>query len=397
MKTQQHAERFTGVGRTTPSRAAQPFDWSDYRVRTDNRPLARRRGFTLVELLVVIAIIGILVGMMLPAVQAARESARRSLCTNNLAQLILAVHNYESAHEVYPPGTINDKGPIRNEPKGYHHNWIVQILPYIEEGNAYQQIDQSVSVYAPKNAAVRRHSIAVLQCPSEPGQMWNGIGGSSYAGSHHDVEAPIDVDNNGVFFLNSRLRYDDIRDGSSHTIFLAEKRLDGNDLGWMSGTRATLRNTGTPLNATVPLGAAFGAAATGAPPSQPEDEGGAQAEEGAQAPDAENANKPDAASDSQSDEKPAAPGAQGEPDVDTGEPPQTTVLVVPAALAKAQANGAGSNSLLYVGGFSSPHPSLTNVAFGDGNVRVLSNSIDPKVLQQLGHRADGKLLDAAGW
>jgi prepilin-type processing-associated H-X9-DG protein len=352
----------------------------------------------LVELLVVIAIIGILVSMMLPAVQAARESARRSMCTNNLAQLILAVHNYESAHEVYPPGTINDKGPIRNEPKGYHHNWIVQILPYVEEENAYRLIDQSVSVYAPKNAAVRQHSIGLLQCPSEPGQMWNGIGGTNYAGSHHDVEAPIDIDNNGVFFLNSRLRYEDIRDGSSHTIFLAEKRLDGNDLGWMSGTRATLRNTGTPLNSTVPSAVAFAAAAPGAPPpSQADEEGTVQTEDGAQPPQADSSDKPDAGDDPQSNETPAAPPTQSEPVGDAAEQPKATVSATPAVQAKAQASAAGSKSLLFVGGFGSSHPSLTNVAFGDGNVRVLSNSIDAQVLQQLGHRADGKLLDAAGW
>ena len=78
-----------------------------------------------------------------------------------------------------------------------------------------------------------------------------GRPGSSYAGCHHDVEAPIDVDNHGVFFLNSRVSHDGLTDGSAFTIFVGEKRNQAWDAGgWMSGTRATLRNTGTPINAT---------------------------------------------------------------------------------------------------------------------------------------------------
>lgn len=100
-----------------------------------------RKAFTLVELLVVIAIIGILIALLLPAVQAAREAARRCSCTNNLSQMILAVQNYNMAHEVYPPGTINAEGPIASEPQGYHHNWISQILPYMEELSIYRHID----------------------------------------------------------------------------------------------------------------------------------------------------------------------------------------------------------------------------------------------------------------
>jgi prepilin-type N-terminal cleavage/methylation domain-containing protein len=99
---------------------------------TDARGL-RRKAFTLVELLVVIAIIGVLIAMLLPAVQAAREAARRSICISNLSQLIAAVHQYEMSHLVYPPGSIEPQGPILSQPSGYHHNWIVSLLPYIEE------------------------------------------------------------------------------------------------------------------------------------------------------------------------------------------------------------------------------------------------------------------------
>jgi len=205
-----------------------------------------RPAFTLVELLVVIAIIGILVSLILPAVQSAREAARRAQCQNNLVQLVLAVNNYEMAHGVYPSGTLDSSGPIHNVESGYHHNWISQLLPYIDQQSAYAHVDRKVSVYHANNANVRQLGIRVLRCPSS---AWlSGKGYSEYAGSHHAVEAPIDVDNNGVFFLNSRVRYQDILDGSSQTFFLGEKLTMSGDLGWMSGTRGTLRNTGTPLN-----------------------------------------------------------------------------------------------------------------------------------------------------
>ena len=109
-----------------------------------------RYAFTLVELLVVIAIIGILVALLLPAIQASRESARRTQCTNQMNQLILAVHEYETAHEHYPAGTINPNGPIKNLPIGQHISWVAPILPYIEERVLYDNIDMSLSAYHQK-------------------------------------------------------------------------------------------------------------------------------------------------------------------------------------------------------------------------------------------------------
>ena len=94
----------------------------------------RRRptGFTLIELLVVIAIIAILIALLLPAVQQAREAARRVSCKNNLMQIGLALHSYELSHEVLPPGVVETESPIKQEAEGYHISWYAQLLPYIE-------------------------------------------------------------------------------------------------------------------------------------------------------------------------------------------------------------------------------------------------------------------------
>src|SRR5262249_55096186 len=96
----------------------------------------RQAGFTLIELLVVIAIIAVLIALLLPAVQQAREAARRTQCKNNLMQINIALTNYMMAHNVLPSGTVNDVGPILSkEGAGYHMGWLAQILPYIEQHN----------------------------------------------------------------------------------------------------------------------------------------------------------------------------------------------------------------------------------------------------------------------
>ena len=220
-------------------------------------PVFRRsRAFTLVELLVVIAIIGTLVGLLLPAVQAAREAARRCSCMNNTTQLGLALHNHEFHTGHFPAGVTNPDGPIRNEAVGQHVSWTVQVLPYMEQNNVFRMFDQQAGAYAETNDKLRRTKIAVLRCPSSPGPTGGDQGGdqiawSSYAGCHNSIEAPIDVGNDGLLFLNSRIRFDDILDGSSHTLLLSEHVFEEPnngvspvELGWPSGTRATLRNTG---------------------------------------------------------------------------------------------------------------------------------------------------------
>ena len=320
----------------------------------------RRRGYTYTELMIVITIIGVLVALLLPAVQACREAARRSQCTNHLAQLILAVQNYELHHEVYPPGTINAQGPILSVPKGYHHNWITQILPYLELNNANAHVDRTVGVYDPRHNVLRVMQFGVLQCPSF---AHNGSGYSDYAGVHHDFEAPIDTHNHGVFFLNSRIRYEDLWDGSSRTLFIGEKWTPRGDLGWMSGTRATLRNAGSAITP----GAGMGVWSTRNPMSL------------------EPTNNPVAESESQDDvsnemliDRLVGPRDDVGPPRIPGTPRRRAI---PRPMIAA----------LVVGGFASNHPGGANFAFGDGSVSYISSTMNPVTFGNLAHRADGNI------
>ena len=353
------------------------------------------RGFTLVELLVVIAIIGILVAMLLPAIQASRESARRASCTNQLRQLIVAVHDYEMAHERFPSGTVDAKGPIRNLPIGHHISWIARILPYLEERPLYDMLDLSLSAYHSKNDPARQVMIGILICPSCPTDEWPY---SNYAGCHHDVEAPIDVDNRGVFFLNSQITRDDLKDGAAYTLFLGEKNVDDFDLGWLSGTPATLRNTGSPLNGRG-RGIAWGAS----PPwvfdqylrdadwewgnTQVDPLTGEMVEVEPATPSAE-LNESAEPADVPREEV----GAE-EPTIDNG-PTNPELTPDKDGFYKHSKLGGNGVSPLTVGGFSSNHVGGVNFAYGDGSVRFVTESVTAGVMGRLANRADGNVIDA---
>ncbi len=123
-----------------------------------------RTGFTLVELLVVIAIIGILIALLLPAVQAAREAARRMQCSKNNKMIGIALHAYHNAHNCFPPGGITE-GPCCSTPS--LTNWAISILPYIEQQVLYDQYDMNAFNEDPINKIVRETSVATYRCPSE--------------------------------------------------------------------------------------------------------------------------------------------------------------------------------------------------------------------------------------
>jgi prepilin-type N-terminal cleavage/methylation domain-containing protein/prepilin-type processing-associated H-X9-DG protein len=221
-----------------------------------------RQGFTLIELLVVIAIIGVLIGLLLPAVQMVRESAARSKCLNNVKQMGLALHNYHDANGSLPSGIISLlQDPNWREPPndctafpddlGPGWSMFALILPYIEQDNLYRSINFSLPVADPSNTSARDTKVDTYLCPSDAGfnivavttcgsppqpantpqPLTNGAM-SSYVGCLGGGDGNNPDPNygcyeyqpfNGVFHRNSTIRFTDITDGTSNTIGIGER------------------------------------------------------------------------------------------------------------------------------------------------------------------------------
>ena len=244
-------------------------------------------------------------------------------------QLGLALHDYHLAHRVFPPGSVNLTGPIDNGKAGYKHGWVIQLLPFMDEVNLSNAIDPHLGVYEQTQIDVERMSPDGLRCPSSSkpqGESWG-----DYAGCHHDSEAPINGDDNGMLYLNSCVRLDDVADGQQYTLFAGEIH----DFGqWAVGSRMSLRNTGTRIDCLTQMQNLRKPGLT-----QPIDESAPGFAAG------------------------VAPPAAAEPD------PRTSV-----------------------GGFGSFHSGGANFLLVDGSVRLIGTSVDSGIYQRLGSRRDGQVI-----
>lgn len=206
----------------------------------------RRSSFTLVELLVVIAIIGVLVAILLPAIQSARESARRTSCTNNLRQLGIAALNFHDAQEGFPVGAESRAWSAApgNVFKWTFYRWssLAHLTPYLEEVAVRNALQLAVPLYGLNNAVTPENATSVslpvplFFCPSDHGQtISTGFAPTNYAacaGTGTSGGTPHNTD--GVFYVNSRTKIAQIVDGTSHTALFAEGLLgnpDGTPLG----------------------------------------------------------------------------------------------------------------------------------------------------------------------
>ena len=252
-----------------------------------------RSGFTLVELLVVIAIIGILIGMLLPAVQQVREAARRVTCANNMRQLGLAMHNYEGAFGHFPPGFSSISTSDGTVPSGVHLDpvtwnagagwgWGASLLPFVEGKNLHDQIDFNRPIWAAEHREIIQAQLPVFLCPSTSGDSQpftvvddsgspyspDGVtpivlGRSNYVASHGQEsawgsEAGVDLTGviftdiysfstttiningdvsrvaDGPFYRNSKTKMSEVRDGTTQSIFLGEHSSRLSDKTWVA-------------------------------------------------------------------------------------------------------------------------------------------------------------------
>lgn len=220
-------------------------------LRTPKHYRRNQTAFTLVELLVVISIVGMLMGLLLPAVQSARETARRVSCSNNLRNQVHAVLLFHDSNRKLPPGRLFGWNPY--DPLDY--SWTYSVLPYLEQGNLYQQIDASVPWHAAKNLSAAHTTLPIMRCPSS---LVEFEGDSDYSGIMGTVmetipgEPPSGVFNRGALLS---LRYDeigsvrlaDVTDGTSQTLCIAESAdfLSSESGFWISGVNTISHDKGS--------------------------------------------------------------------------------------------------------------------------------------------------------
>jgi prepilin-type N-terminal cleavage/methylation domain-containing protein/prepilin-type processing-associated H-X9-DG protein len=317
--------------------------------------LARRSAFTLIELLVVIAVIGTLIAMLLPAVQAAREAARRMQCKNNLKQIGLGLHSYYEVHAHFPPGYVSTDGSGGlADDKGPGWGWAAMILPFMEEENTFRQIHFNLDITDSANATVRVTVMREFICPTDIGTPTfvvdaaatstpltdaDGkeveVAHSNYVGMFGNPEITPDPGflstdpdrdllHRGMLYRKTAVRLIDVKDGASNTIFVGER----------SSNLAYATWTGAVTGGQVP-------------------------------PDWQN---------------PYGYGPEGAPVLIFGHTGDASD--VPPHTPNSKVN--------HVDDFRSMHPHGVNFLFVDGSTRIINDEIDPIVWWALGTKAGGE-------
>jgi prepilin-type N-terminal cleavage/methylation domain-containing protein/prepilin-type processing-associated H-X9-DG protein len=327
-----------------------------------------RRGFTLIELLVVISIIGLLISLLLPAVQAAREAARRSQCTNNLKQMCLALHSYEGVHGTFPIGIIRYTPPLCDANSNRRHTLFAAILPHMEQINLYNSFNFSRGAGHIVNVTAQEARLGVYICPSDfeataplntRGQppQYIGVNQGSYSGVAGTTELfryryvpPTNqnqcnhIEGDGTFVINFQYPLAGIRDGTSNTLFLGEtsryiRQPASFQNAWNYGEWFSLVNAPPGSSASLPMGIAYTVPRINAPLSH----------------------------------------ADVIPIID---PDPFSWWQKPEALQYGEF------------GFRSQHPGGAQFAFGDGSVKFLKQGIDLSVYRGLGTRKGREVIGA---
>jgi prepilin-type N-terminal cleavage/methylation domain-containing protein/prepilin-type processing-associated H-X9-DG protein len=224
----------------------------------------RRTGFTLIELLVVIAIIGVLIALLLPAVQAAREAARRAQCVNNLKQIALAVHNYADTHSRFPIGRGTRPPQPYDLASRYNYSGFSMILPFVEQGPLFSAINFSLTMTIQDgNTTAQMAVVSSFLCPSESQrtpQQWGGTNyrfneGANILYAYGETDTgnlnANQVPPNGPFFPERSIRLSEVTDGLSNTALAAEKMLGDFNQGIATVRRDVFNHPSPPMPETL--------------------------------------------------------------------------------------------------------------------------------------------------